>query len=246
MSAPPAFQFYASDFIAGTTSMTAKAVGAYIRLLCHQWMNGNVPSKIHALKLITGTNAKVFMPIIESKFEQKSDENGDRFWINKRLETVRLSQQAFVEKQRENANKRWHKPMPPHDSGINLAYAKPMLSDLRSPISYSTVEPPVPPLPERKGTETQIEVELPPGFPDTIDSALRAADFVGCPKIFTNDVWNKAVGRGGRDSKDVIIRSWRHYLAREWAYEQQRQALDKRNGKVESRQIHEVVKVKSL
>ena len=38
----PAFQFYAADFLVGTSDMTNEEVGIYIRLLCHQWAKGFV------------------------------------------------------------------------------------------------------------------------------------------------------------------------------------------------------------
>jgi hypothetical protein len=50
------------------------------------------------------------------------------------------------------------------------------------------------------------------------------ADFVGCPAEFAVKTWNLAESRGGRDSKDVPIRSFRHHLATAWAYEQERNA----------------------
>ena len=40
---PPAFQFYADDFAAGTCDLSAADVGAYIRLLCYQWSRGSIP-----------------------------------------------------------------------------------------------------------------------------------------------------------------------------------------------------------
>jgi uncharacterized protein YdaU (DUF1376 family) len=36
MNKPPAFQFYADDFLGGTIDLTTEEVGAYIRLLCFQ------------------------------------------------------------------------------------------------------------------------------------------------------------------------------------------------------------------
>lgn len=70
-------------------------------------------------------------------------------------------------------------------------------------------------------------VELPPGFPATADEAKAAAGFVGCPEEFAAETWNKARGRGGRDARDVPIRSWRHYVASEWRYQQQRDVQSK-------------------
>lgn len=39
---PPAFQFYADEYLAGTIAMSLAEVGAYIRLLCYQWLNGDI------------------------------------------------------------------------------------------------------------------------------------------------------------------------------------------------------------
>lgn len=46
------FRLHTSAFIAGTVSMTAQEVGAYIRLLCYQWEHGKVPEG--ALERIAG------------------------------------------------------------------------------------------------------------------------------------------------------------------------------------------------
>ncbi len=50
------------------------------------------------------------------------------------------------------------------------------------------------------------------------------------PPDFVRDTLDKALSRGGRDAKDTPIRSWPHYLAREWTYEQNRVAKDKHFG----------------
>lgn len=73
-------------------------------------------------------------------------------------------------------------------------------------------------------------VELPRGFPETAAAAMVHADFVGCPPVFAETTWTKASSRGGRDAKDVPIRSFRHYLANEWVYERGRIEKDKKNG----------------
>jgi uncharacterized protein YdaU (DUF1376 family) len=74
---PPAFQFYADDFLAGTADMTQPEVGAYILLLCHQWGRGAIPSDPARAALI----AKGEVPAhVMAKFP-----NGK----NERLERVR-------------------------------------------------------------------------------------------------------------------------------------------------------------
>ena len=77
-------------------------------------------------------------------------------------------------------------------------------------------------------TETQTpEVEFPPSFPKTESDAKAAAAICGVPEAFSVDIWNKAASRGGRDAKDVIIRSWPHYLKTEFGYEKNRQEREK-------------------
>ena len=53
MNQPPAFQFYADDFIAGVADMTQNEVGAYIMLLAHGWnTRGLDPTDPARLKLL--------------------------------------------------------------------------------------------------------------------------------------------------------------------------------------------------
>lgn len=62
-------------------------------------------------------------------------------------------------------------------------------------------------------------VVLPRGFPVTEEAAKNFIGTIGCPVEFAIATWQKAMSRGGRDAKDVPIRSFGHYLAREWSYE---------------------------
>jgi hypothetical protein len=81
---------------------------------------------------------------------------------------------------------------------------------------------------------TPRDVELPPGFPQTEAEGRAHAGFVGCSDDFAAKIWQKASGRGGRDSHDVPIRNWRSYLASEWGYERER--IAKNGGGVPSSQ----------
>lgn len=75
---------------------------------------------------------------------------------------------------------------------------------------------------EREKEESNPPIEPPPGFPKTDLEAMAGAMSVGCPNEFAVKVWNNAMGRGGRDAKDVPIASWPHHLAAAWAYERER------------------------
>ncbi len=47
----PAFQFYPADFLSGSKVilMSNEAVGCYIKLICHGWLEGAIPSDINAI-----------------------------------------------------------------------------------------------------------------------------------------------------------------------------------------------------
>lgn len=70
------------------------------------------------------------------------------------------------------------------------------------------------------------EVELPPNFPRTEQDAVMRGMGLCIPSEFISLVYQKAVSRGGRDARDVLIRNFAGYLRVEWKYEQQRAAKD--------------------
>jgi len=87
---PPAFQFYADDFLGGTCDMRADEVGAYMRLLCYQWNRGCIPiDDREKLERITGCEVSndVLMKFPDGK--------------NRRMESERAKQSAYRENQRK-------------------------------------------------------------------------------------------------------------------------------------------------
>jgi uncharacterized protein YdaU (DUF1376 family) len=116
---PPAFQFYADDFLAGTVTMSNEERGLFITLLCRQWSQGFVTkseieriSKGMAVPSITHVTAK-FKPSGKDQFQ------------NERLELERKKQEEY-RKNRSNSGKigalsRWHS----HSTAI----AQPMAND---------------------------------------------------------------------------------------------------------------------
>lgn len=90
----PAFQFYADDFLAGTMEMSQTEVGAYIRLLCHQWNRGSIPVETEKQQRLAGGSVSVD---VLAKFP--ADESG--LLRNRRMEMERQKQTAYREKQRE-------------------------------------------------------------------------------------------------------------------------------------------------
>lgn len=109
---PPAFQFYAADFLMGTATMSAEEVGAYIRLLCFQWDSGSIPDDDATIARLGGCAGNAVAKI-RQKF--RVDHDGLR---NVRLEIERTKQRLFRDKQAENGAKRWAgnaKPVPSHE-----------------------------------------------------------------------------------------------------------------------------------
>lgn len=100
MSKPPAFQFYADDFLAGTCDMTQGEIGAYILLLCHQWNKGVIPLDITRLSILAKGEVTEH---VFAKFP-----NGK----NERMEKVRVEREAFCQRQSEAGRrgmaKRWN------------------------------------------------------------------------------------------------------------------------------------------
>lgn len=92
---PPAFQFYADDFLGGTVDLGAEDVGAYIRLLCYQWGRGSIPSSIEVINRVAG--CEVSREVL-AKFPEGK---------NRRMEAERAKQAEYRDKQAKNASKRW-------------------------------------------------------------------------------------------------------------------------------------------
>lgn len=86
---PPAFQFYADDFLAGVADMTQAEVGAYILLLCSQWSRGEIPQERERCAMIAKGEVSSF---VFGKFP-----NGK----NARLELERQKQADYRAKQSE-------------------------------------------------------------------------------------------------------------------------------------------------
>lgn len=100
MNKPPAFQFYASDFLASTDDMTNTEVGAYVRALAHSWDRGPLPKDQGKLARLLHAPPKEFKEIWPSIHERLTET--DEGYINDRLETERAKQAAFRAKQANN------------------------------------------------------------------------------------------------------------------------------------------------
>lgn len=95
----PAFQFYASDFLTGTFTMSLQEVGAYIRLLCYQWDKGPIPTDARDRARIMGCAKAQEVQLwkrLSPKFVVTDLEDG---YINERLEEERRKQAEYRQRQ---------------------------------------------------------------------------------------------------------------------------------------------------
>lgn len=129
----PAFQFYASDFLANTADMTAEEAGAYVRLLCQQWIKGGLPNDDARLSLMAGQCQASAVARAKAEFQECSD----GLLKNSGLETVRAKQAEYREKQAKNGAKRWVGNAKPHAEAMPSHEPKTCSSvfSLQSPVS---------------------------------------------------------------------------------------------------------------
>ena len=95
MSQPPAFQFYAADFLsdANVASMTYEERGVYITLLCYCWNEGSIPCRIADLRRLLRIDARRFAAVWPAVQRCFSESNGRLTQI--RLERERAKQAEF-------------------------------------------------------------------------------------------------------------------------------------------------------
>lgn len=177
MSRPPAFQLYADDFLGGTADMSAEEVGAYIRLLCHQWNKGGLPNDPDRLAKMAGLMAAPSLGYVIAKFPPCADGQ----LRNERLERVRAESEAYSKKQSENGKKgaktRWE------NGGANGgAIATPMANVCPNDDSPS-------PSPSPKDNKKRFKE------PSIEEVKVRCAE-IGLPESEAERFWNYHAAKG--------------------------------------------------
>lgn len=120
MKTSPAFQFYPADFIAGTAHMSAQEVGGYIRLLCHQWQQGSIPSDEVQVSRIAGIrNTK--LSLLLTKFVKGTDGN----LRNPRMESIRQKIEVYREKQAEHGKTGGRPKANPEKGSLSKPFVEP-------------------------------------------------------------------------------------------------------------------------
>ena len=114
MSKPPAFQFYAKDWLADqrVATLTLEEKGAYIELLASAWVEGSIPADvgaIAALLRIRPAKAEKVWTVLSGFFLQAPGLPGRL--VNRRLEVEREAMDRYragqAEKGRAGNRKRW-------------------------------------------------------------------------------------------------------------------------------------------
>jgi uncharacterized protein YdaU (DUF1376 family) len=105
---PPAFQFYASDFLSddAVSLMTHEQIGAYVLLLCHAWQRPDgLPSSLEALARLARYAPRRFQKRIWPALLPKFHTNATGNLENPRLERVRSEQNEYRERGRRGGTR---------------------------------------------------------------------------------------------------------------------------------------------
>lgn len=105
MNKPPAFQFYAADFLvdAAVKHMTLEERGAFVTLLAHSWIDGPLPRSATKLATLCGvsvTDMTRLWPALKPCWKP-AEKPG--FIINPRMEKERRKQAQFRKSQSDKA-----------------------------------------------------------------------------------------------------------------------------------------------
>ena len=115
MSTRPWMPLYVADFQADTLDLGTAEVGVYLALLMIAWRRDDaaIPNDMEWLKrslqrCFADFHGHHFNRIVPKLLQRYFKLTGDK-WRNKRLTKERQTAAKFSAKQRQNANKRWHK-----------------------------------------------------------------------------------------------------------------------------------------
>lgn len=101
MGKDPVLPLYYNDITTSTQDWTDEEFGAYMRLLIHQWRQGGLPNDYQRLTRIA-TSLATTWPMLKSKFVDV-----DGLLKNTVMEEIRTKRAKFLQKQKNNVNKRY-------------------------------------------------------------------------------------------------------------------------------------------
>ncbi len=173
MSKAPAFQFYPQDFLAdlNVKLMTTEAVGAYLLLLCHDWIEDGLPDDDDALAVLSGM--REHWPNTKEQVLKCFKKRGKKLF-NPRLEEERKKQRDYRLKKsaagKESAKSRKRKKLRKEKDGNTCSTDVPtgvedvfeQNSTLQSSSSPSVIDPS--PARAREESVPEPPVTIPPDF----------------------------------------------------------------------------------
>lgn len=105
MGKAPAFQFYANDFLQGTSDFSLEERGAYVTWLCQSWDKGPLPLPEQKRATMIGATLPRFRKIWETVGAKWIVT--DAGFVNARLEQARSDRDEYAAVQSGRAKKRW-------------------------------------------------------------------------------------------------------------------------------------------
>jgi uncharacterized protein YdaU (DUF1376 family) len=197
---PPAFQFYASDFLAGCSLFNMEQRGLYITLLCLQWDHGFIT--LEDYQTCSTAMAQPLAKAVLRKFDPC--DNGEKSaYQNARLEAERVKQAEFRANRSESgkvgAKKRWHS----HSTAIATqcpANAQPMAND-------SSPSPSPSPSPKRTESDPNR-----PSLEEILEYAKSA--HCGLGRWKAEDWFNEMEAAGWLDYNHRPIQDWKAAMRR--------------------------------
>lgn len=104
MAANPIFPLYYNDIDRSTRDWTDEEFGCFMRLLMHQWAQGEIPKETQRLSRIVTSMASSWVTVGKKFVETETG------LINERLEEIREERLSYLKKQQENGKKGGRKP----------------------------------------------------------------------------------------------------------------------------------------
>jgi hypothetical protein len=169
MKAPPAFQFYVSDWLSSTSIalMTAYEERGYLRLLAHQWANDDcsLPNNRKVLLRLALLRREAELDTVLKQFEPHPD-RPDKIINRKLFEQRRVLDQFRAERAasgRKGAQKKYGAPVSSaYSSAPRSADGSAYSSALALQSSSSIFNSPPPTPPQREGREKEAQLREKP------------------------------------------------------------------------------------
>jgi len=167
MNSPPAFQFYAADWLADSdvTMMTLEEEGAYIRALAFCWREGSIPADEKRLSVLLKGGSTEVLVAVKQRF--KISPFDSQRLVHGRLDLERKKQKEWREKSSEAGKKsgkvRRDKKLnsePTFNSGLDLV--EPKANSSSSSLFSSSSSSPTTEKPKKQNTSSKPKKEPDP------------------------------------------------------------------------------------